>query len=144
MTQLPRENATWVEHGTYSDYGRRPYRSQGLLSHLHRPRIFPVRTRPSCSAPHRSDLSTVADMLRSCHATRPSPKAPRFQEVCRDRGGGYRITGITASLRGPLKRTMGDNGGRQIDVDATERQIERPYWETTSPETHAEDKLVSA
>lgn len=56
------------------------------------------------------------------------------------------FTGVTATLAGPLKRTMarGDRGGREIDVDATDRQIERPYWVDTPSDTQPVQQLVSA
>ena len=101
---------------------------------------------PVLPALRRIDLILVLWPICFVAATRQDPhlKPRDFKRSVETVAGVTGFTGITASLRGPLKRTMGDNGGRQIDVDATERQIERPYWETTSPETHAIDKLVSA
>ena len=101
---------------------------------------------PALPALRPIDLILVLWPIFFVAATRQDPhlKPRDFKRSVETVAGATGFTGITASLRGPLKRTMGDNGGRQIDVEATERQIERPYWETTSPETHAEDKLVSA
>ena len=53
------------------------------------------------------------------------------------------FVGVTASRQGPPKNTMtcGDQCGKP--AHSTERQIEHPYWETTPPNTHQGQQLVS-
>lgn len=96
----------------------------------------------------RIDLILILWPIFFVAATRQDPhlKPRDFKRSAEIVGGVTGFTGVTASLAGPLKRTMarGDKGGREIDVDATEHQIERPYWEDSPPETHPVEQLVSA
>lgn len=95
----------------------------------------------------RTDLILVLWPIFFVAATRQDPhlKPRDFRRSAETVAGVTGFTGVTATLAGPLKRTMarGDRGGREIDVDATDRQIERPYWEDTPSDTPPVEQLVS-
>ena len=93
----------------------------------------------------RIDLILILWPIFFVAATRQEPhlKPREFKRSAETVAKAVRLKRVTTSLQGPLKRTMGDKGGRQIDDEATERQIQQPYWETTPPNTHVVDQLVS-
>ena len=93
----------------------------------------------------RIDLILMLWPICFVAATRQGPhlKPREFKRSAETVAKAVRLKRVTTSLQGPLKRTMGDKGGRQIDDEATERQIQQPYWETTPPDTHVVDQLVS-
>lgn len=96
----------------------------------------------------RIDLILILWPIFFVAATRQDPhlKPRDFKRSAETVAGVTGFTGVTASIAGPLKRSIArdDKGGRQIDVDATDHQLERPYWEDSPPQTDRVEQLVSA